>query len=207
MKFLFWQSFRYFSQESLSSEKQKMEKQSTPASSVQLITYKSSESRTVDLIEKLIVDKKFWSTIKVCVKVVDLSSWSSVRVTVCGPIVGGYVQSSSSGRPVRSHQSEVGTSSGVLWVRSDPVGHWDDGWRSFVRRRGQVPPQCRHPTPSPSLNPKKTLTKLLCNLTWHGRHPFLKCVRWRTVTWIYGTVPRDTRHPWSWHRWGSVYYG
>ncbi len=40
------------------------------------------------------------------------------------------------------HQSVVGTTSGVLWVRSSRVGHWDDGWRGFVRRRGRDPQQC-----------------------------------------------------------------
>ncbi len=43
---------------------------------------------------------------------------------------------------VFSHQSEVGTVFGSLWVRSTPLGHWDGGWRSFVRRRGRPPPQC-----------------------------------------------------------------
>ena len=36
---------------------------------------------------------------------------------------------------------ELGTKSGSLSDRSAPVGHWDDGWRTCVRRRRRVPPQ------------------------------------------------------------------
>ena len=38
-----------------------------------------------------------------------------------------------------SHERQAGVTSGSLWGWYAPVGHWDDGWRTFVRRRGRGP--------------------------------------------------------------------
>ncbi len=74
---------------------------------------------------------------------------------------------------VHSHELSPWTSSGGLWGRFTPVGHWDDGWRLFVRRRVRTVSPTVSLTPSPSLNPKMTLSKFLRNLSLHGGYPFL----------------------------------
>ncbi len=38
--------------------------------------------------------------------------------------------------------TSVHTERNQPYDRSSPLGHWDGGWRTFVRRRGRPPPQC-----------------------------------------------------------------